>query len=201
MFVGDIAPMSHLQSIRHFLTALSGSDGFPSDLSCDSLLEQPDAQTNLNDGPSVWPIVRAIIDPAIDAFCDATAGMLDVGDSDRLRKQIRAWTAQQHCSDDVFSAVNYLILALGSQPSDEQLANAYYCRARGIVMNRLTFDTNPLTVQALLLTAIYMFRSCQPNGSYIYFGLAARASYSIGMHRTEVNARFGKEAQMQRERL
>ena len=200
MFVGDVAPMSHLQSVRHFLTALAGSDGFPSGLSCDSLLEQTNPVTG-NDTSFSWPIASSTVDAAVHAFSDATHGVLDIGGPNQLGQQIKHWMSDHPVAHNVGSAANYLILAIGLQHSDEQLANTYYCKARDITMARLTFDTNPLTVQSLLLIAIYMLRGCQPNGSYIYFGLACRVSYSIGMHRTEVNARYGKDVQAQRERL
>ena len=201
MFVGDVAPMSHLQSIRHFLTALLGSDGFPSDLSCDSLLEQTDVPAPSDNDFSSWAVNDSLIHSAVHAFSDATQGMLDVGSTNQLEHQIKRWIAERQESDDIASAVNYLIMAIGMQHSDDQFANKYYHKARNITMTRLTTDTNPLTVQALLLISVYMLRSCQPNGAYIYFGLACRASYSMGMHRTEVNARFGKDVQSQRERL
>lgn len=199
MFIGDCAPLSFLQSVRHLVTAFVGSDGFASQLGYDALLEQTDIETSEESLASL--LSQSLVDSAISAYADATCGLLDIGHPKELRQQIKQWTSQEHILDDVFSAVNCLILAIGLQSSNEQLASQYYHRARSIALRRLTFDTSPLTVQAFLLIAVYMLRNCQPNGSFLYFSLAARASYSIGMHRTEVNARLGRYAQRQRERL
>lgn len=70
------------------------------------------------------------------------------------------------------------------------------------------------TIQAFVLVTLYMLGSCQPNGAFLFFGreylccllpllthligIAVRAAYSIGVHRTEINARFGTEIQRQR---
>jgi hypothetical protein len=201
MFVGDSAPMSYLQSVRHLLTALGGADGFASDVNCDSLLEQADANSSTIDITTIWPIPLSPVDLVVREFNDVTGGFLDIGQPNQLGTQIAQWAAHSELPDDVHSAVNYLILAIGMQNNDEKLANAYYHRAREIAMSKLTSDTSPSIVQCFLLIAFYMLRNNQPNGAFLYFGLAARASYSIGMHRREVNARFGQDVQKQRERL
>lgn len=201
MFVGDSAPMSYLQSVRHLLTALGGADGFASDVNCDSLLEQADTNSSADDAPPLAPIHFSQVDTIVHEFSNVTGGFLDIGHPEQLRNQIKQWTGQVEHHGDVFAAVNYLILAIGMQNSDEKLANAYYYKAREIAMSKLTSDTSPSIVQSFLLISVYMLRNNQPNGAFLYFGLAARASYSIGMHRREVNARFGQAIQRQRERL
>jgi hypothetical protein len=65
----------------------------------------------------------------------------------------------------------------------------------------LTNSLSVATVQAFALITTYMLCSCQINGAFLYFGIAVRAAYSIGLHRTEVNARFGSEVNRQRDRL
>ncbi|KAF4781211.1 fungal specific transcription factor domain-containing protein [Colletotrichum scovillei] len=46
-----------------------------------------------------------------------------------------------------------------------------------------------------------MLGSCQMNGAFLFFGIAVRAAYSIGIHRTEINSRFGADVHRQRDRL
>ncbi|KAJ4349277.1 hypothetical protein N0V95_004707 [Ascochyta clinopodiicola] len=46
-----------------------------------------------------------------------------------------------------------------------------------------------------------MLRAFQPNGAYLYFSLAARTAYAIGLHRTEVNASFGESIKVVRDRI
>lgn len=57
------------------------------------------------------------------------------------------------------------------------------------------------TVQGFALVAVYMLRAFQPNGAYLYFSLAARTAYAIGLHRTEVNASFGEAVRDTRDRI
>jgi hypothetical protein len=202
MFIGDIAPLSFLQSVRHLVTAFIGSDGFASQPGCDALLEQSDGIASPASTEDLTSLIsRVDVEIAIITFTEATCGLLDIGSVTELFQQVKQWIDQAHIANDMFSAVNQLILAVGLQSKDEQVAARLYHHARGIALARLSFDTSPLTIQAFLLISIFMIRNCQPNGSYLYFSLAARASYSIGMHRTEVNMRLGSEAQFQRERL
>lgn len=111
------------------------------------------------------------------------------------------WQLLTSKPDDVNSAIHFLVLAIGLQSVDGGLAHHYFVRARELALLHLTNDTSPSTVKAFLLVSVYMLRGCQTNGAFLYFGLAARASLSVGMHRTEINARFGNRAKMSRERL
>jgi hypothetical protein len=200
MFIGDSAPLSFLQSVRHFIITHVSSDGFAAQSGCDALLEQSDTFASYDEDIFERLSSSSLIDSATTMFCSVTSAMVDVGSHDELKQQIDDWIMRGR-SNDISSAVNYLIVAIGVQTSDDELATNCYHRARNIALGRLTFDTSPLTVQAFLLIAVYMLRSCQSNGSFMYFGLAARASYSIGMHRAQVNARLGETAQGERERL
>jgi hypothetical protein len=202
MFIGDCAPLSFLQTVRHMVTTFVDANAFVTQIGHDAMLEQTDVTTvPLHLGADTESLPHARVEAALSAFLAVTSGLLDLGIADDFRAQTNQLSSEQLTRNDVQSAVNLIILAIGMQSSDPELASTYYHRARNTAFGHLTFDTSPLTVQAFLLIAIYMLRSCQPNGAFLYFSLAARASYSIGMHRTEVNARFGERAQRQRERL
>jgi hypothetical protein len=202
MFIGDCAPLSFLQTVKRLITTCVDANAFASQIGHDTLLEQ----TDYNGESTSWDVTnerlsQSLVDSAISSFLAVTSGLLDIGEPGQLSDDVKRWSSLEHKSKDILSAVNLLILAVGLQSSEEELASKCYNGARSIALDRLTFDTSPLTVQAFLLIAIYMLRNCQPNGAFLYFSLAARVSYSIGMHRAEVNARFGNEAQRQRERL
>ncbi|KAI2610489.1 hypothetical protein GGR54DRAFT_632966 [Hypoxylon sp. NC1633] len=73
-----------------------------------------------------------------------------------------------------------------------------------VALSCLGGDLGIDTVQAFALITLYMHRACQINGAFLFFlvsWIAARASYSIGLHRTEVNSRFGVEMHSRRDRL
>jgi hypothetical protein len=84
---------------------------------------------------------------------------------------------------------------------DEELAQDYFEYARDKAFTNLSGNLSVSTVQAFTLTTLYMLCSCQINGAFLFFGIAVRAAYSIGIHRTEVNARFGPDVHRQRDRL
>ena len=70
-----------------------------------------------------------------------------------------------------------------------------------MLLKHLTASMNVSTVQGFALVAVYMLRAFQPNGAYLYFSLAARTAYAIGLHRTEVNASFGEAVRATRDRI
>ncbi|KAF4551211.1 Fungal specific transcription factor domain-containing protein 51 [Elsinoe fawcettii] len=60
---------------------------------------------------------------------------------------------------------------------------------------------NVQIVQGYTLIALYMLRAFKPNASYLYFSLAARSAYAIGLHRAEVNASFDRSQQKLRDKI
>ncbi|KAI8952152.1 hypothetical protein F4801DRAFT_242360 [Xylaria longipes] len=81
------------------------------------------------------------------------------------------------------------------------MATTYFLRGKHLALSALGGNLSVGTVQSFLLTTLYMLRSCQINGAYLFFGIAARAAYAIGLHRTEVNSRFGPAIHTRRDRL
>jgi hypothetical protein len=140
----------------------------------------------------------------VSAYLDVTAGLIDLFDTTRLADDIAAWAehARPHGSAvDVPSAVNYLVLAIGCQKSDEHTAQLYFDYARNVAFASLSGNVGVASVQVFILITFYSLGACQINGAFLFFGIAARAAYSIGIHRTAVNARFGPDVHWQRDRL
>ncbi len=104
-------------------------------------------------------------------------------------------------SDAMVSAAYYLVLAIGLQKLDEETAQLYFDYARDQAFNDPSGNLGVGTVQAFILITIYMLGACQINGAFLFFGIAVRAAYSIGLHRSEVNSRFGPEIHRQRDVL
>lgn len=130
--------------------------------------------------------------------------------------EVASWAQQTHRLQDASSATFYLVLAIGYQSSEEDVASAYFEYARNIALANLSGNINVPTIQTFILVTLYMLGSCQMNGAFLFFGMrkgcmisrgwllkqhlgiAVRAAYSIGIHRTEINSRFGHEVHRQR---
>lgn len=147
------------------------------------------------------------------------------GRGSKLEEDIIAWArsvAAGTAAADATSAVNYLVLAIGHQalvdpPSLSSTAatndpsQIYFEYARTLAFADLSgnFGIGSLQgVQVHVLIAVYMLlgqahqtNTNGANGAFLFFGIAARAAYSLGIHRTEINARFGEKIQKQREKI
>ncbi|PHH83933.1 hypothetical protein CDD83_2767 [Cordyceps sp. RAO-2017] len=130
-----------------------------------------------------------------------TAGLVDLFDRSRLLEDLVMWANAEGHAEDAVSVVHYLVLAIGRLLDDEELSRAYFEHARDRAYGSLSGSLGVETVQAFALITVYMLCSCQINGAFLFFGIAVRAAYSIGVHRSEVNARFGHDGRRQRDRL
>ncbi|KAL2019343.1 hypothetical protein VTK56DRAFT_9723 [Thermocarpiscus australiensis] len=205
IFIGDCAPLSFFQTVRRIVTTRVDPHAFAPETSGYSALE------NVYSGPytprgagAEPPAVKVPIGPTVSAYVEVTTGLVDLFDNSRLADDVSAWARQVRPQDravDVASAVNYLVLAIGCQKSDESAAQVYFDYARQLAVASLTGNLGVASVQVFILVTVYCLGACQINAAFLFFGIAARAAYSIGIHRTSVNARFGPEIQRQRDRL
>lgn len=206
IFIGDCAPLSFFQTVRQLVTSRVDQNAFAPQTSRYSVLENAVSKSSFISGIAPPPeVVVDNIPKTIDAYLSVTSGMVDIFVSRaRLSDDITIWASNHmasHRVDDVSSAVNYLVLALGTQQRDEDLAQLYFEYARDQALATLNGNLSIETAQAFILVTLYMLCACQINGAFLFFGLAVRAAYSIGIHRTEVNSRFGSETHRQRDRL
>ncbi|KAI9898906.1 hypothetical protein N3K66_005367 [Trichothecium roseum] len=210
IFIGDCAPLSFFQSVRQLVTSRVGQNAFAPETSRYSVLENAAAASEETFAQGQGPAARdgsppevdaARIHTAIDAYLVSTSALIDVFDRSRLFEELPIWATLPRKPQNLASAINYLVLAIGKQRDDAQLAQAYFEHARDQAYRSLNRSLSEGTVQAFLLVTVYMLCSCQINSAFLVFGIAARAAYSIGMHRTEVNARFGDEGRRQRDGL
>ncbi|KAK5987025.1 putative transcriptional regulatory protein [Cladobotryum mycophilum] len=177
-FIGDCAPLSFFQSVRRLVTAKTVPDG------------------------SILPPVRPIdVTPAVSSYLCTTASLIDLFDNAKLVEDLLLWANLERKPNNVTSIVYFLVLAIGLQIDNDELSQEYFEYARDQAYTNLSDSLSVEVVQAFVLITIYMLCSCQINGAFLFFGIAVRAAYSIGLHRTEVNARFGLEIHKQRDRL
>lgn len=146
------------------------------------------------------PLVDSI-PSAVSRYFSATAGVVDLFENSDLTQMITSWAKHSHGASSNTSAVNYLVLAIGHQDTDDGPSQDYFEYARNMAFQNLSENLGIGTVQAYVLITLFMLRGCQINGAFLFFGIAVRSAYSIGIHRTEVNQRFGPQLQRQRDRL
>lgn len=207
IFIGDCAPLSFFQTVRRLVTSRVDAHAFAPETGGYSALENAYSRSSASGVHGAEPLpVKLPIGPTVSAYLEVTAGLIDLFDNARLVGDLSAWADQiqirpQDRAIDVASAVNYLVLAIGCQKSNESTAQLYFDHARQLAFASLSGDLGVASVQAFILISFYSLSACQINAAFLFFGVAARAAYSIGIHRTAVNARFGPEIQRQRDRL
>lgn len=204
-FIGDCAPLSFFQSVRRLVTNRIGQNAFAPQTSRFSVLENAPArarQTKRSLRDSRVPHVRpADVTPAVATYLSTTASLVDLFDNSKLLDDLVIWANLAQKPDNVTTIIHFLVLAIGLQADSDALSQQYFEYARDLAYTDLSDSLGVETVQAFILVTVYMLCSCQINGAFLFFGIAARAAYSIGLHRTEVNARFGQEIHRQRDRL
>jgi hypothetical protein len=206
IFIGDCAPLSLFQSVRQLVTSRVGQNAFAPETSRYSVLENAPAgghQQPWSSAPGAGPPpVRSIdVAPAVASYVSATTGLVDLFDEARLADDLLLWADMNPKLPNLTSIIYYLVLAIGLQRTDDISSRAFFGYARDQAFATLSGDLGVGTVQAFTLITVYMLCSCQINSAFLVFGIAVRAAYSIGVHRTEVNARFGPEVHRQRDRL
>lgn len=206
IFIGDCAPLSFFQTVRQLVTTRVDQNAFAPQTSRYSVLENAISRSSFLSGASSPPEVKTEDLPAIiSTYLSVTSGMADLFVSrSRLVEDMTIWASNHQVGnriDDVSSAVNYLVVAIGMQQTSEEAAQLYFEYARDQALANLNGNLSVDTVQAFILVTLYMLCACQINGAFLFFGIAVRAAYSIGVHRTEVNSRFGSETHRQRDRL
>ena len=203
IFVGDCAPLSFFQSVRQLVTTRVGQNAFAPQTSRYSVLENATAnQSRRIPGDNRIPTVHTNDIPlAVSNYLAIATGLVDLFDHRRLQEDLILWSNMDQKTDDATTVVNLLVLAIGTKIDNEERAQEYFEHAREKAYSNLTGNLSVTTVQMFTLITLYMLCSCQINGAFLFFGTAVRAAYSIGIHRTEVNARFGPDIHRQRDRL
>ncbi|RMZ15095.1 hypothetical protein D0862_01819 [Hortaea werneckii] len=200
VFIGDCAPLSFYQSVRQLVITRVDPSAFANQTSQLSVLENAGKTTSQARNGMPPYVYTPLVLQSVEQYLNATASLVDLFDRDTLVEEIAKWAAGSQRRGPV-SIVNYLILAIGAQETDSSLSHVFFEYAREQTLTSLSGDPGISTVQATILITLYMLRSSQMNGAFVFFGLGVRIAYSIGVHRTEVNARFGLEMGSQRDKL
>lgn len=202
IFIGDCAPLSFLQTVRHLIASEIDSDNLPLQVSRDSIIEAAQPPGGGRSHNALPPLSQREVETISYEYSVATSGLADMFDRAQLTKDMSSWASGIDLQvSDTQLAVYQLVAAIGLQETDESRAETYFARARDALLANLCGSMNLAAVQGFALMSMYMLRAFQPNGAYLYFSLAARTSYAIGLHRTEVNASAGSASHTMRDRI
>jgi hypothetical protein len=168
IFIGDCAPLSFLQTVRYLISSEVDSEGFAIQSSRDSMIEvaRPEPQPGQRHSLFIDPSEIQLL---VEEYRAATSGLVDLFDDEDLLKEMITWASTTISLDDPAAAVFFLVLAIGTQESDEDQAEAWHNHARDVLLKHMCNSMNVATVQGFTLVAIFMLRAFQPNGAYLYF--------------------------------
>lgn len=169
IFIGDCAPLSFLQTVRHLISSEVDPEGFANQVSRDSMIEVARPELPLDQRrPS--PVNPNDIQMLVEEYGIATSGLVELFEHQELLKEMNLWaTGLTSHSDDAASAIFLLVLAIGAQESDEVKAEVWFTYARDLLLKNMCESMNVATVQGFTLVAVFMLRAYQPNGAYLYF--------------------------------
>ena len=167
IFIGDCAPISSLQTVRHLITSEV----------------DPEASVQATRDPVIEiarpKLVARQQCPSIDVdqvgllvneYIAASSGLVQLFQPDDLSEELKSWANSRASSpDDAAAAVFYLVLAIGAQERFEEKAEGWFDHARYLLLQYMCSSMNVSTVQGFTLVAIFMLRASQPNGAYLYF--------------------------------
>ncbi|RMZ90826.1 hypothetical protein DV736_g1921, partial [Chaetothyriales sp. CBS 134916] len=148
----------------------------------------------------------------IEKWCSSKSGAVDKDEEERQQRQ------QQQSGVSEFSASTYyLVLAIGMQvrgmqgrelksngngvASGGSQAEMYLQRGRELVTSSFMEDPSVLTVQSYILIVFYMLTVCRRNGAFMLLGIAVRAAYALGLHRSDISSLFETKERRTRERV
>ena len=116
------------------------------------------------------PVNPSEIQALVEEYSIATSGLVELFEHEELLEEMKLWASglTTH-SDDVASAVFFLVLSIGAQEGEEEKAEAWFTYARDLLLKHMCNSMNVATVQGFTLVAIFMLRAFQPNGAYLYF--------------------------------
>jgi len=169
VFIGDSAPISFLQTVRHLVASEAGA--LPVQMSRDLFVEAAQLETpdDVEGEEPVAGIHPNAVESIIREYHAATSGLVDLFAREQLVEDVKRWAAHTRVQHDVSSAVKYLVIAIGTQQEDPWAADAWFKHAKQILVDNLSASMHIATVQGFTLVAVYMLRASQPNGAFLYF--------------------------------
>ncbi|KAJ3580454.1 hypothetical protein NPX13_g96 [Xylaria arbuscula] len=205
VFIGDCAPLSLFQTVRQIVTTRVDPHAFSPETGRVSMLENVSSEGLVPDSLTGEPVIhQASVQRLVTTYLTVTSGLVDLFDNNTLIPEIQAWANQVQRSTDATSAVNYLVLAIGSQSEDEQCRHSPIVPIDDIIHASVVSDQRGVFILWFVAPLSYSrtnIKERRVTHKTPRVGIAARAAYATGLHRTEVNSRFGPEVHIRRDRL
>lgn len=209
IYVGDSANLSFLQNIRRLVKSSIGDCALTTDPLRHALVER---KTTTNPTPYGGSNEHSERQPSlseakelVQQYLVATSGVLDLFDPVDIVEHLSAWANDASKETDFTSSIYYLVLAIGAQarPGDggENLAESYFTRGRHLVASNFMDDPSVFTIQSYALITMYMMIICRRNGAFMNLGIAVRAAYALGLHRSDISGLFEARERRTRERV
>lgn len=222
-YIGDSANLCFLQIIRRLTRESIGSCTFTDDPFQHMIVEAAPTPNNnwvmdaIQGPPSIPSVDKAT--SLLTWFLLATNCILGMYDETELKENMMWWLQQQSPKDsspdssrDSFTtadsaaqeAIFFLIFAIGAQASpddNDELAEKYFNYGRYLTVCGATVEPSISTIQAYILLSMYLLGASRRNASFMYLGMAVRAAYALGIHRSDINAAFDSNEYAPRERL
>jgi hypothetical protein len=206
IFVGDSSNLAFVQNIRRLVKSEIGECQLTSDPLRHAMCEvipphkvpSPLQSQHPKPGPSeAQDLVRH--------YLLASSGVIDLFEPDEITEQLCAWTTRDPAAEtDVGSSIYYLVMAVGAltrDAGDLDQAEFYFMRGREIGVSSFLEDPSVLTIQAYALIAFYMLSATRRNGAFMLLGIAVRAAYALGLHRSDISKLFEPRERLARERV
>ena len=214
IFVGDSSNLAFVQNIRRLVKSEIGESRLTSDPLRHAMVEViPPHPLGSARGKVVKPSIGEARD-LVRHYLLASSGVIDLFDGVDVTEEICAWCQQrgeEKDGEEMKGSIYYLVLAIGAQVrngtekrgggGESSQAERYLWKGRELVASSFMDDPSVLTIESYALITFYMLSACRRNGAFMLLGIAVRAAYALGLHRTDISSLFEPRERKTRERV
>lgn len=206
IFVGDSSNLAFLQNIRRLARTTIGECSLTSDPMRHAMIEAipQDVHSPRTSGAVIARPTQAEAEDYVNHYMLAASGAIDLFDKSDIVQHLSTWTEDNGSTNNATDSIFYLVVAIGARNKvvdKDDLAEAYFCRGRELAISSFMDDPSVLTVQSYVLIAFYLLTACRRNGAFMLLGIAVRAAYALGLHRSDISALFESRERRTRERV
>lgn len=214
IFVGDSSNLAFVQNIRRLVKSEIGESRLTSDPLRHAMVEViPPHPMGSARGNVMKPSIGEARD-LVRHYLLASSGVIDLFDGTDVTEEICAWCQQrgeEKDGEEMKGSIYYLVLAIGAQvrngtekkerEGESSQAERYLWRGRELVASSFMDGPSVLTIESYALITFYMLSACRRNGAFMLLGIAVRAAYALGLHRTDISSLFEPRERKTRERV
>jgi hypothetical protein len=205
MFVGESSNLAFLQMIRRIAKDRIGDCSFTLDPARKMMVEATPAPRLVSLSTTIMrkPQLHEAKE-LVRQYLFASSGIIDLFDPADIMMHLSQWIVDVSDDTDLNCSIYYLVMAIGAQvhpdSGTEDKAERYFDHGRTLVMASLLEEPSTLTIQASCLICFYLLTACRRNAAFMLFGIASRAAYALGLHRSDISKLFEIRERRTRER-